>query len=250
MRKKSETKQVDYLALRENRTDEDLGFLEKTVESTALLSVEADAEYVDALKTTVVAFSDALKQSQAIAETKTRQEADAIADDTWRGLQMQADAMTRFPEPSTKAIAIKANEIINKYGLLNTMSYDEEYANMKPLLEELQAMPEADLTKIGLKVWVDALAVAYTDYMAATVSKNTAEGNKIIGIVQQCRQEADQAYYELVFRINCGAGYNGDEPYAAFINTLNAQIAERKATLASRKTNAAKKNEIKAANAE
>lgn len=236
-------KQVQNVNLNKLRTDELFGFFEVVVDTTSLVKVQADQPVISAFKNAVTAFDEVLKQNASSEEVKTRQEADVIADDTWRGLKLQADAMSRFPEPTTQAIAIKANAIIDKYGVLNKMSYDEEYANMKGLLEELKAMPDADLTKIGLKIWVDALGVAYDDYMKATLSKNQSEGEKVVGIVKQRRGEAEDAYHDLVFRINCGAGYNGDEPYAEFIDTLNAQIDGRKATLASRQTISAKKNE-------
>ncbi len=241
-------KQVQNVNLNKLRTDELFGFLEVVVDTTSLEKVQADQPAISAFKNAVTAFDEVLKQNASSEEVKTRKEADAIADDTWRGLQLQADAMSRFPEPTTQAIAIKANAIIDKYGVLTNMPYDEEYANMKGLLEELKAMPDADLTKIGLKIWVDALDVAYDDYMKATLSRNQSEGEKVVGIVMQRRGEAEQAYYDMVFRVNCGAGYNGDEPYAEFIDTLNAQIDGRKATLASRQTISAKKNKEDDAN--
>ncbi len=244
MKSKKDIKQVDSITLSNLRTDEDFGFLERVVAITSLLTISADKEHIDAFKAAVDKFDDVLKRSQALAETKMLKEADKIADDTWRGLRMQTEAMTRFPEPTTQAIAQKVEAIIKRFGSLNAMSYDEEYANMKNLIEELNSLPEADLIKVGLKSWIDALEVAYTNYMEATIKKHTAAGSRTKGEVQACRKAADQAFYELVFRINCGAGYNDDAPYAPFIDTLNAQIAERKATLAARKTNAAKKNSV------
>lgn len=236
-------KQIEYVNLPKLRTDEVFGFLSVVAQTTSLVTVEADQPCIELFKGSVSAFDNVLKPDASSPESKSRQEADQVADDTWRGLQMQAEAMTRFPNPATQQIALKVYAIIEKYGQLNKMPYDEEYANMKGLLEEIKKLPQADLESTGLKIWVDALQVAYDNFQIASVEKNKAEGEKETGIVAQRRQEAEQAYTDMTFRINCGAGYNGDEPYAAFIDALNAQIHERKATLSARTTRAANKKE-------
>ena len=235
--------QIQKINLHQLRVDELLGFLIKAKEKTLYILVVADEPAIQGFGTAVDALDAELKQDEKNSFTKTRQEADRVADDTWRGLQMQADAMTRFPNPEVQAIAVKVDEVIERYGTLTEMGYDEEYANMKGVLEELKAFSPEELEKIGLSVWVAALEAAYNDFILASLNKETEAGEKVKGIVQQRRREAEQAYYSLVQRINAGAIYNGDEPYVEFIGMLNAQIDERKATLTARQTRAAKKDE-------
>ena len=231
--------QIQKINLHQLRVDELLGFLIKAKEKTLYILVVADEPAIQGFGTAVDALDAELKQDEKNSFTKTRQEADRVADDTWRGLQMQADAMTRFPNPEVQAIAVKVDEVIERYGTLTEMGYDEEYANMKGVLDELKAFSPEDLEKIGLTVWVAALEAAYNDFIQASLNKETEAGDKVKGIVQQHRREAEEAYYTLVQRINAGAIYNGDEPYLQFIDPLNAQIDERKATLAARQTRAA-----------
>ena len=236
-------KQIQNIDLTRLRVDELLGFLIKAKEKTHYILVVADEPAIQTFGAAVDALDAELKQNAKNSFTQSRQEADRVADDTWRGLQMQADAMTRFPNPEVQAIAVKVDEVIERYGTLTEMGYDEEYANMKGVLEELKAFSPEDLEKIGLSVWVAALESAYNDFIQASLNKETEAGDKVKGIVQQRRCEAEEAYYTLVQRVNAGAVYNGDEPYLEFMKMLNAQIDERKATLAARQTRAAKKAE-------
>ena len=236
-------KQIQNIDLTRLRIDELLGFLVLVTQKTPYILLETDQPAITVFNASVDALDKELKHDAKNSFTQSRQEADRVADDTWRGLKMQADAMTRFPNPEVQAIAVKVDEVIERYGTLTEMGYDEEYANMKGVLEELKAFSPEDLEKIGLSVWVAALEAAYNDFILASLNKETEAGDKVKGIVQQRRREAEQAYYSLVQRINAGAIYNGDEPYLEFMKMLNAQIDERKATLAARQTRAAKKAE-------
>ena len=236
-------KQIQNIDLTRLRVDELLGFLIKAKEKTHYILVVADEPAIQTFGAAVDALDAELKQNEKNSFTKTRQEADRVADDTWRGLQMQAEAMTRFPDAEVKAIALRVDALLTRYGTLTEMGYDEEYANMKGLNEEFKTFETAELDKIGLTAWVAALEAAYNDFILASLNKETEAGDKVKGIVQQRRREAEEAYYTLVQRVNAGAVYNGDEPYLQFIDPLNAQIDERKATLAARQTRAAKKEE-------
>ena len=219
-------------------TSESLSFTELAVKKSAFILVDADQTFISKLANAQYAFTTAWKQNETNSYTQTRKEADTVADNTWSGLRMQAEAMTRFPEPTTQAIAVRADAIISKYGTLTTMGYKQEYSNMKSLIEELRTIDEADLTKIGLLTWLDALEAAYDAFQLATLNQYDEDSGKVKGIVQQTRTEAEEAYYALVRRINAGAEYNGPEPYMEFIDNMNTIIDDYKATLAARQTRA------------
>ena len=233
--------EIKNLFLRDLRSEEDFGFQTKVVELTAYILVEADQAIIQSYVATVNAWDEVLKIEQKNSHTAAVQAADERADHAWRKANAQAKLLTEYPIEEKRNAAVEAYAIFQKYGDITTMAFNEEYGNMKNLLQELQAMGEAKLTLIDLKVWVDEMQAAYDDYMLHSLAKAQEEGDKTKGIINQRRLETDDAYYALVKRINAGAEYNGPEPYVAFIDAVNALIDAAKTTIAARKTRAANK---------
>ena len=235
--------EIKNLFLRDLRSEEDFGFQVKISEMTAYVLVEADQVVIQSYKAAVNAWDEVLKIEEKNSHTAAVQAADERADLAWRKANAQAKLLTEYPIEEKRNAAIKAYDIIQKYGDITVMSYNEEYGNMKNLLQELQALGEEKLTLIDLKVWVDEMQAAYDDYIAYSLAKAQEDGEKTKGIINQRRMETDDAFYALVKRINAGAAYNGPDPYAAFIDSANALIDATKATISARKMRAANKRE-------
>ena len=73
--------------------------------------------------------------------------------------------------------------------------------------------------------------------------KRTDEKSRVIvGVVKQCRSEADNAYRQLVSTVNALCLIEGEEKYTTFIDHVNVMIDERKTILRTRSTINAKKN--------
>ena len=235
--------EIKHIKLYQLRTEEDFGFQVKISEMGSYILVEGDQPFITAHKNALDAWDKVLKIEEKNSHTAAVQAADERADLAWRKANAQAKLLTEYPIEEKRNAAIEAYGIIQKYGDIIGMAYNEEYGNMKNLLQELQALGEEKLTLIDLKVWVDEMQEAYDDYMSYSLAKTQEEGEKTKGIINQRRMETDDAFYALVKRINAGAAYNGPEPYATFIDSANALIDASNATISARKTRAANKRE-------
>ena len=224
-------------------TDESLGFMVQVRQKTNLLTVQADKTFVSNFNAAVDAFEACMKQDVKNSYTAARKQADEKVDRLWSGTNMYVESMSFHPNEELQTVANKICDIFDKYGRLTKMGYNKQYSNLLGLLNELNAIPQ-DLTKLWMKDWVDALNQAYEDFVSITEDKMVEEGQKEVGIVQDSRDRAEEAYHSLMNRINTGASYNGAEPYQEFMDYANAVIDEQKAVLSGRKTrNANKKDE-------
>lgn len=227
--------QVLSLDVKSLHTDESLGFLGQVLSQTNLVTVEADQVFIQSFSDAVKAFEVALKPNIKNSYTDIRKQADEVTHEICVGLRLYAEGMTYHPDATIQPVADKVFAIIGKYGQLSQMGYKELYPNLQAMLIELKAIPE-DLSKLWMQVWIDALSQACDDFMAITEEKIMEDTQKEVGIVQEKRIIAEEAYKNLVNRINAGASYNGSEPYESFMNAVNVVIEEYKAMLSSRKT--------------
>ncbi len=235
--------EIKNIFLRDLRSEEDFGFQTKILELTTNVTVETDQPIIQSYANAVNAWDEVLKIEQKNSHTAAVHAADERADNAWRKANAQAKLLTEYPIEEKRTVAEQAYAIIQKYGDITGMAYNQEYGNMKNLLTELQAMGEEKLTLIDLKVWVDEMQAAYDDYILHSLAQAHEDGDKKKGITNQHRTETDDAYYALIKRINAGAEYNGPEPYVAFIDAVNALIDAAKTTISARKTRAKNKKD-------
>lgn len=234
-------KSISNINLLQLHTDECLGFLVQVAGKANLVTLQGDQGVINSFRIVVDSFDKVLKPTMKNSFTGTRKEADEIADSLWTGLKMNVKSMTYHPNEDVVETATRVYEIIEKYGVHTRMNYKEQYPNLKGMLNDLNDLSSEDISLLNLAVWVEALQNAYDNFMSITADSVAEESQKEVGIVQECRDNAEQGYYELVSRINAGAIYNGAEPYEPFIDTVNVIVDEYKAHILGRKTRNAKK---------
>lgn len=218
------------------RTEENFGFQKRIEAETALLTVEADKPMIDAYKASLTAFDDALKGNVSNSQSAAVTRADELADAAWSGLNAQTKVMLNYPNEACRAIATEAHALIQKYGNITSMPYNEEYGRLHNLLQDLAALGVEKQKQIYIDAWVKELQKRYDEFMAASAARTAEESLRVTGIVKQARTEADLAYRTLVTRVNALALINGEAEYAAFIDHVNVVIDQAHATLAARQT--------------
>ncbi|MEG1660852.1 MAG: DUF6261 family protein, partial [Bacteroides sp.] len=142
---------------------------------------------------------------------------------------------------AARATAAEAYALIQKYGNITSMPYNEEYGRMHNLLQDLDTLGSEKQTQIYIDVWVSELQTQYDAFMAASAARTAEESLRITGLVKQTRTDADIAYHTLTERVNALSLVNGAAPYAKFIEHVNVLIDQAKAVLAGRETRAEKK---------
>lgn len=217
-------KQIQELTLEKFRLHDCFSHLDMTCELLSLISVEDDQPFCSVLVAATRAFDVVIKQARGNSHTQELKTATEELLDSWRGARAQVKALRRHPLDAKRTAAVKAYALFEKYGEVSIMTQTDMHTTIKNLLQELNLLTEEEQTLLDLKEWIHHLSNAHLDFLAAFLAQSTEYGEREKGIVAERRLAAEQAYYALVFRINAGAGYNGDAPYIEFINRLNGLI--------------------------
>lgn len=229
-------KSINSFDITRLRVEEDFGFQKRIESETALLTEETDKPMVDAYKAAVATFDAALKTSTRNSQSSAAVRADEKADAAWSGLNAQTKVILSHPNPELQLVACEAYALIQKYGNITGMAYNEEYGRMHNLLQDLAALGVGKQKQIYIDAWVTELQLRYDEFMAADAARTAEESTRIVGVVKQARIDADAAFRTLVERVNALALVNGEAPYATFIYHVNVIIRQTQAVLAARRT--------------
>lgn len=237
-------KQIDSFNIARLHTQEDFNF-QTRVRNLAeeCLTLETDKAMVDGYKESVNALDAALKQSDKNSFTALMNEADAKADKRWSATYAYIKAMVDHPQQERSEAAAKVLEIFQKYGILTSMGFDEEYGRYANLLQDLADLPDETKEYLSLAPWFDAMDTAVADFQRYRSQKTKEDSTRVVGLVKDTRLAADTSYKSLVQRVNALVIVNGETAYGDFIDRLNVMISEAQAMISGRSTKAAKKRE-------
>ena len=196
---------------------------------------------INAFEAAYQAFDVALESSTAdSAEAKAYEE---LRDRLWRSNNAYIKAMTAHPNPELAAIAERVKAEFDKYGDVTNLPVVQESGALHNLIQDIQAIPAQDRSKIHYEEWFNALDTAENNYLVAVASRTDVRSEKEVGAVKRTRIEAEAAYTHLVEVVNLLAKVEGDTAYLPFINRMNVLIAEQRSTLKARQTRASKAKE-------
>ena len=260
--------QISILSLSRLRNEEAFGYFKLVMSLLPYLQKEAEPENPDVvsveggvsalsgsgevinamLEAPINAFEAAYQAFDVALESSTADSAEAKAyeelrDRLWRSNNAYIKAMTAHPNPELAAIAERVKAEFDKYGDVTYLPVVQESGALHNLIQDIQAIPAQDRSKIHYEEWFNALDTAENNYLAAIASRTDVRSEKEVGAVKRTRIEAEAAYTHLVDVVNLLAKLEGDTAYLPFINRMNVLIAEQKATLKARQTRAAKAKE-------
>lgn len=260
--------QISILSLSRLRNEEAFGYFKLVMSLLPYLLKEAEPENPDVvsveggvsalsgsgevinamLEAPINAFEAAYQAFDVALESSTADSAEAKAyeelrDRLWRSNNAYIKAMTAHPNPELAAIAERVKAEFDKYGDVTNLPVVQESGALHNLIQDIQAIPAQDRSKIHYEEWFNALDTAENNYLAAVASRTDVRSEKEVGAVKRTRIEAEAAYTHLVDVVNLLAKLEGDTAYLPFINRMNVLIAEQKATLKARQTRAAKAKE-------
>ena len=239
--------QIKSLDISRLRNDEDFGYQTRVVNlAVAMLSQDVDKPVVDAYKAALTAFDAALKQAAKNSQTEAVA-ADEVVDRLYTGLTLYLRSLTYHPTENIRTTAEGVLAIIDKYGKLTTLPYNQQYGALQNSMQELNALDGETLAVLVLDDWLAGLATAVAQFQAARDSQTAEQSNYQVGLVKDTRTAADAAYKQFVASINAFAIAFGETNYATFINQMNVMIADVQAELKARKTRAENAKEKTAA---
>lgn len=242
--------QIKELHMSRLRNDEDFGFQQRVLNlATSQLGQEVDVPLVEKYQSAVMKFDEALKQTVKNSRTADVAAADAVVDRLYTGLTLYVRALTYHPTEATRAAAEGVLVIIDKYGKLTDLPYNQQYGALYNSMQELRALPSETVTLLALSEWFSAINSAVMAFDIAREAQTAEQSLYQVGLVKDARTVADAAYKQFVDSINAFAIAFGEANYAEFINQMNVMIADVQAELKARSTRAAKKKEKEEDNA-
>ena len=234
-------KQIDSFNIARLHTQEDYNFHTRVRDlAQETLTLESDKAMIDSYRTNVEGLDAALKRSDKNSYTAALNQADSVADRRWSTSYAYVKAMADHPNAEMAEAGTKLVAIFQKYGILTTMGFDEEYGRYANLLQDLAALPQETKEMLQFEPWLDAMDFAVAQFQDLRAQKTKEESTYVVGLAKEARMAADASYKSLVQRVNALVIVNGEAPYAEFVDRLNVMISEAQAMLASRSTKSAK----------
>ena len=195
----------------------------------------------------MTAFDAALKQAAKNSQTEAVAAADEVVDRLYTGLTLYLRSLTYHPVEATRIAAEGVLVIIDKYGKLTGLPYNQQYGALLNSMQELTALTEETFTLLHLADWLAELSSAIARFQNARDMQTVEQSNYQVGLVKDTRTAADAAYKQFVASINAFAIAFSETDYATFINQMNVMIADVQAELKARKTRAENAKEKTAA---
>jgi hypothetical protein len=210
------------------------------VDITKTIEAQTPAKFgIEALYQTYVAAlvneQAAMQVEQGSAITKTITESDAFRDQLSHGFALFAESQTFHYNPKVQEAAIRVKRILDQYGDLRNLPYNEESSAITNAVTELKTNYSADVATINGTEWLDALRDSNNEFMTHFGERANEAAARASGNVRAARQEVDAAYKAIMTRINALVTINGDADYASFIDQVNYYINYYKTVLAGRK---------------
>ena len=150
--------------------------------------------------------------------------------------------MTEHPDVATATAAMEVKRLFDTYGYPTSLAQTEESGVLHNLIQDLKALDAEKARLLALTPWINNLENKEKAFKEAAQKRTDEKSRVIVGVVKQCRSEADNAYRQLVSTVNALCLIEGEEKYTTFIDHVNVMIDERKTILRTRSTINAKKN--------
>ena len=219
--------------LPQNSSEPDLPEVQSVLRALSLKSARLQ-KAVDKYIQAVDAFDAALKLARKNPLTEQLLAADENRDKSWSGSNTYINAMLNHPDAEVAAVAKIAREIFDKYGNPTRLSRKEESSSLHNLLQDIEAMESR--STIDFDPWYNWMKTTYEAFEALRSERADLKDRTKIGLAQETRTAAEDAYREMAKVLNSVVVYEETDEYDPFINAINNEIEETSALIKSRET--------------
>lgn len=182
-----------------------------------------------------------LKISQRNDLTAPIAAADHERDKYYLGYKSAVKGYLSMPEGDMLTAAEKLQQHIDDYKVDTRAQLDKETSDVGNLVDDLETKLAAEIATLGLTKFVQNMKTA-NDNVRTLLQQRDDQGPAIeVGALKAARAKTDNAYRNLVIRVNALWVTNYDDLYDSFISETNRQIERFKEQMKSRKKSADKK---------
>ena len=202
-------------------------FRDSGEEGQSQLPTKVEPVYTS-FKDSVTAVDDAYKLSRASDFTQKIADEDDRRDNLFRQLVNLLKMYRRFGyDTEKKAAADYLWNIVKKYNVDPVENYSEESSKLQQMLQELHADTQAGqhLTLLGLESLITQLNTANEAVRTLMGQRNDERMQIGKAALVTAREEADQAYRDLILSLNASAVMDDDaHRFDALISQVNELI--------------------------
>ena len=219
---------VKSLTLKKFRNDEWLAFMELLID---MMKDKACVKGSDPFETLIVSCDEYKHMISLDCEVDgmTVANADRAADQAWSCLNAQLKVALVHPDENHRNAAARIYKHLLKYGNPTRLTYDQEYAKLKLLLEDLTQTDESDLKLTHAYDWVKILQERY-DYFMDVYRKRVEHSASVDpGSVKLARLNSELAYKDLIAYLEATSFLSKDNSVDELIGEINRQIDLKKA---------------------
>lgn len=229
---------IEIIALTRLRNNEHFQFMTDvdhliTMSQPAELGIE---QLYPTFKTTFTAEDAAMRAEFGSLKSKSIEELDNLRDQTWNAILLRVKAAQLSPFTNEVESAEVIMRIIDRYGDIRAISYNEETTGITNLVTDLLLPANTEhLNKVAIQRWVPELKSQNEQFQTVFNERNVELSGRVSGDVKAIRVQIDPIYEKLIERINATIVMEVAKPAAInFVSQLNEKIKYYKTTLAAR----------------
>ena len=191
---------------------------------TALSANAAAKKAMEALAAALKEEDRCLAISRKSLMTEDIRLADSTRDDIYRSLRQAISGFAQAPVLDVARAAKTLALCMNSYAIKPSMQLDRETGLLHNFIADLETKYAAEVTKLGLTLYVAPLKEANAKVEQFIVGRTTAQSAIIAGELRAARLATDAAYRHLVKFVNALAMVSGTSDYDALNLFLNEHI--------------------------
>ena len=236
-------KQINSISLERMSNGSHFLFITDTVglaTADAKVKTKVTAE-LTALQTALKAEDDALALSKANLLSKEIKAIDAERDKHYKALRKAITFFLNHPDAELVKAAARLERLLKDYNIDPKMQLDRETGLLHNFIADLETKYAAQVTKLGLTLFVAPLKEANAKVEQFIVDRTTAQSAVAAGELRQARLATDAAYRHLVKFVNALTMVSGTTDYDALAKFLNEHIDRYKHEVLPKKKKGGKK---------
>jgi hypothetical protein len=186
---------------------------------------------------------DAFDVIRKSAVTEELEAADVLRDSINSGMNGAVKSALNHFNADVKKAANRVWVVLNSFGNISVLAYDEETVSIRKLNAELTANYAAEVQVLGLTEWLAELTNKNDAFDALMKLRYSEDSGKTMLRMRPQRLEVDEAYRKIIKRIDALIEINGEDAYKDFVSELNIRVDKYNNVIARREGSNSKKNE-------
>jgi hypothetical protein len=152
-------------------------------------------------------------------------DADHRLDHALVGMSAQVNAARYSADPSVSAAGEDLYIMLHSYGNVHRKPYLQEVGAVKAILAHLEGDLSAQAQAVQLDTWMKSVHIALDEFVTLFEQREAQTLEKPEQSFPEVRRGIEGVWHQIAVLVNSGAALNTSPDFAAFINTLNPEIA-------------------------